>query len=114
MAGPGVQKHVSLASFSKPRDSSCLSPPFSHFPLPFLTHLERLNIHYLHQQHVAWLCPVNVKRTSEIVDLGQIDIEDIISTIIVANLTTSPVKRDELGQSWSCFQIGIWIHVSIE
>jgi hypothetical protein len=87
---------------------------FLPYPLPSLTHLERLNIHYLHQQHVAWLCPVNVKRTSEIVDLGQIDIEDIISTVIVANLTTSPVKRDELGQSWSRFQIEIWIHVSIE
>lgn len=37
-------------------------------------------------------CSLNLEGTSEIVDLGQVDIEDVISCVIISDLAASPVK----------------------
>ena len=54
--------------------------------------LEWLNVLDLDQQHVTGFSGLDLKRSGQIVDLGQVDIFHIVGTIVVLDLTTSPVK----------------------
>lgn len=55
-----------------------------------LSHLEGLDIHNLYQEHISRLGAIYVEWAGEVVDLCQVDIEDVVCAIIVANLTTRP------------------------
>jgi hypothetical protein len=45
----------------------------------------------LYQENVARLCGLDLERTSQVVDLGEIDVSNIVGTVIVSDLAASPV-----------------------
>lgn len=57
-----------------------------------LSHLEGLDIHDLYQEHISRLGAIYVEWAGEVMDLGQVDIEDVVCAIIVANLATRPTR----------------------
>lgn len=53
--------------------------------------LEWLNVHDFNKQDVTRFCPFNFKRATEIMDLGQVYVLDIVGRVVVPNLAASPV-----------------------
>ena len=53
--------------------------------------LEGLHVLNLDEEDVAWFGALDLEGAGEVVDLGQIDVLDIIGAVIVLDLTTSPV-----------------------
>ena len=58
--------------------------------------LERLHILDLNHEDVPRLGALNLKRASEVVNLGQVDVLHVIRAVIVANLATSPIHAFDL------------------
>ena len=56
----------------------------------------RLDILDLDYEDIAWFSSLNLKWAREIVDLGQVDIQHIICTVIISNLAASPVHAFDL------------------
>jgi hypothetical protein len=73
-----VQEATSIALVEDP----CESPQLF---------LQRLNVEDLDQQHVAGLGTLNVKGPGEVVHPRQVDVEHVVSAVIVADLAAGPV-----------------------
>lgn len=58
--------------------------------------LQRLYVLNVNDQHITRLCSLDLERSGEVVDLGQIDVADIVCRIIVLDLTSSPVYTFDL------------------
>lgn len=58
--------------------------------------LKRLNILNFDKQHVARLSIFNLERSAEVMNLGKVNISDIVGTVIVADLSASPVNTFDL------------------
>lgn len=58
--------------------------------------LERLHILDLDQQNVARFGGVDVKRAGKIVDLGEVDVFDVVRGIVVLDLAAGPVETFDL------------------
>lgn len=52
--------------------------------------LEGLDVHDLDEQDVAGLGALDLEGTAEVVDLGQVDVEDVVCRVIVADLAAGP------------------------
>lgn len=50
----------------------------------------------VNDQHIARLGSLDLERSSEVVDFGQIDVADVVCRIIVLDLTASPVYTFDL------------------
>ena len=78
--------------------------------------LERLDVLNLDEEDVAWLGGLDLKWAGKVVDLGQIDILNIVGTIIVANLSACPVDAfdlDDLAVLDSAAE-GDWLERSVQ
>jgi len=53
--------------------------------------LQWLHVLNLDEEHIAGLSTLNVKRTGQVMDPCQVDVLHVVGTIIVANLSTSPI-----------------------
>ncbi len=53
--------------------------------------LEWLDVLDLHNENIAWFRSLNFEGATEIMDLGQINILDVVGGIVVANLPTRPI-----------------------
>lgn len=51
-----------------------------------------LDISNVDDEQISWLTPLNIKRSSQIVNLGEINITNIVSIVSVANLSSGPVE----------------------
>ena len=58
--------------------------------------LERLYVHDLHKENIAWLGIFNLERPREVVDLGEVNVLDIVGAVVIPDLTTSPVEAFNL------------------
>lgn len=58
--------------------------------------LERLDVLNLNKKDVAWLGRLDLKWSRQVVDLSQINILDIVGTVVVPNLAACPVKAFDL------------------
>lgn len=58
--------------------------------------LEGLDVLNLNEEDVTWLGGLDLEGTGEVVDLSQIDVLDIVGTIVVGNLSTCPVDTFDL------------------
>lgn len=58
--------------------------------------LEWLYVLDLHNQDIARLCGFDLKWATQIVDLGQVNVFDIICTVIVANLASKQILESVL------------------
>ena len=58
--------------------------------------LERLYVHDLHKENITWLSIFNLKRPREVVDLGEVNVLDIVGAVVILDLTTSPVEAFNL------------------
>lgn len=58
--------------------------------------LQRLHVLNINNEHVARLGSLNLKRPSEIVDLGQVDVANIVCRIVVLDLAARPVNTFNL------------------
>jgi hypothetical protein len=54
--------------------------------------LERLDVFDLDAEDVSWLRAGDFKRPREIVNTAKVDVLHIVSRVVIANLTTSPIK----------------------
>ena len=54
--------------------------------------LEGLNVLYLNNQDVPWLCRFNLKRASQVVNLSEVNIFHVISAVVILNLAARPVN----------------------
>ena len=72
--------------------------------------LERLYVLDLDNEDVSWFGIFNLERTGQVVDLGQVDILHVICTVVVANLSSSPINAFnfndfsilDFGSEWDC------------
>ena len=71
-----------------------------------------LDILDLNDKHIARFSGFNLKRTSQVMNLGEIDIPHIVSGIVVANLSASPVYTFNLD-GFSRLDGAVPIQVSI-
>ena len=53
--------------------------------------IEWLYVLDLQHQNITRLCCLNIKRSSEVVDLGEVDTAHVIGAVVVADLSTGPV-----------------------
>lgn len=60
--------------------------------------LERLDILDLNQQNVARFRGVDVKWTREVVDLGEVDVFDVVRGVVVLDLSAGPVETFDLDR----------------
>lgn len=58
--------------------------------------LKRLYVANVDYKKIARLSALDVKRAGQVVDLGQVDVADIVGAIVVANLSASPVDAFNL------------------
>lgn len=58
--------------------------------------LERLDVLYLYEKNITWLCALNVEGTSKVMNFSQVDILDIVGVVRVRDLTSSPVNAFDL------------------
>lgn len=58
--------------------------------------LEGLDVHYLNKKDVSRRSAFDLKGTTEIVNLGQVNVANVIGRIIIANLASSPEKYELL------------------
>ena len=54
--------------------------------------LKGLHVLNLDEQNIAWFSSLNLKRSREVVNLGEIDIPHVVGRIIVFDLPTCPVE----------------------
>ena len=59
--------------------------------------LEGLYVLNLDDEDVSWFGVLNLERTRQVVDLGQVDVLHVICTIIVADLTSCPINAFNLN-----------------
>jgi len=67
--------------------------------------LKRLNIHDLYEQQIARHGALNLKGPREVMNLGQVDVLDIVGAVIVLDLAASPGRVNmstppEPSQKW--------------
>jgi hypothetical protein len=60
--------------------------------------IQRLHVLDINNQDVTWLRSLDLKGTSEVVNLRQVDILDIICIVRVLDLTTSPIDAFNLDR----------------
>lgn len=60
--------------------------------------LEGLNIHDLDEKDISWLGLFDFERTGEVVDSRKVNIQDIVGTVIVLDLSTGPVETLDLDR----------------
>jgi hypothetical protein len=60
--------------------------------------LEWLYVLNLHEEHISRFGRFNLERAREIVDLSQVDVQDIVSTVIVLDLSARPVQAFDLDR----------------
>jgi hypothetical protein len=90
-----------INSFKVPNSLCCLwikivqeatSIPFIKYtrksPWPLL---KWLYIQNLHNQQITWLRALDIKGTSQVMDFGQVNIDNVVCAIIVADLAARPV-----------------------
>lgn len=53
---------------------------------------EGLHVCNVDNEHVAGFCTLDLKRASQIMDLGEVDVMDVVCAIIIANLAAGPVE----------------------
>ncbi|KAJ3472235.1 hypothetical protein NLG97_g11165 [Lecanicillium saksenae] len=58
---------------------------------------KRLHVGDVDDKQIAGLSALDFKRPSQIMDLGEIDIANVVGAVIVANLTTRPVQAFDLN-----------------
>lgn len=58
--------------------------------------LERLHIHYFDEQEVAGLSALDLERARQVVDPGQVDVADIVGTVVISYLSASPIEAFDL------------------
>ena len=58
--------------------------------------LQRLHVLDIHEENVARLGSLDLKRAGEIVHAGEIDVSDIVRRIVVLDLATRPVDALDL------------------
>ena len=54
--------------------------------------LKRLNIHNFNEQEIPRRGSLDLERSAQIMDSSQVDIEDVVGRIIVADLATRPMN----------------------
>jgi hypothetical protein len=67
--------------------------------------LKRLDIHDLYEQQIARHGALNLKGAREVMDLGQVDVLDIVGAVIVLDLAAGPERVNlstspEPSQKW--------------
>lgn len=60
--------------------------------------VKRLDVSDVDNEHVTWLGASDVEGTGEVVDLGEVHVQDIISAIVVADLSACPVDTFDLDR----------------
>lgn len=58
--------------------------------------LKRLDVHNLHQEHVARLRALDVKRPRQVVHAGEVDVLDVVGAVVVFDLAAGPVEALDL------------------
>lgn len=58
--------------------------------------LQRLHILDLHDEYVSRLSSLDIERTGQVVNSGEIDISHVIGRVIIANLSSRPVHAFDL------------------
>ena len=58
--------------------------------------LERLDVLNLNKKDVTWLGGLDLEGSGQVVDLSQINILDIVGTVVVPNLAACPVEAFDL------------------
>lgn len=58
--------------------------------------LQRLHILDLHHEYVSRLSSLDIERTGQVVNSGEIDISHVIGRVIIANLSSRPVHAFDL------------------
>lgn len=61
--------------------------------------LERLHILNLNQQDIAGLGAGNIKGSGKIMNLGQVDIFDVVGRVVVLDLASGPVHTFNLHET---------------
>lgn len=65
------------------------------------TLLKRLHILDLDNEDVTGLCALDLERTGEVVHAGQVTVFDVVGTVVVLDLSASPVYALDLdGLAW--------------
>lgn len=64
--------------------------------------LERLNILNLYNEHISRLGGLDLKRPRKVMDLGEVDVLDVVCGIVVLDLTTGPVETFDLDDFVVC------------
>jgi hypothetical protein len=54
--------------------------------------LKGLNVLYFNKKNVTRLGGLDLERAGEVMDLGEVDVQNVISTVVVLDLSTSPVE----------------------
>lgn len=52
--------------------------------------LEGLDVHDFHEQNIAGLGVLDVEGPREVVDLGEVDVSDVVRRVVVADLAAGP------------------------
>src|SRR5262245_31598410 len=52
---------------------------------------ESPNIDNVHHQNIPWLCPLDSNRSTQIVDLRELNIANVVGTVIVFDLSPRPI-----------------------
>lgn len=60
--------------------------------------LKRLHVLDVHNKDIARLGGLDLKGSGQVVDLGQVDIADVVCRVVVLNLTTGPVDTLDLDR----------------
>ena len=71
---------------------------------------KRLNVLNINNKHITRLSSLDLKRSCQIVDLGQVHVSDVVCRVIVLDLTSSPVDALDLhclaildgSGEWNC------------
>lgn len=58
--------------------------------------LERLNVLDLDKEHITRLGSFNLEWTRQVVNLGQVDVLDIVGTVVVLDLPSCPIETLDL------------------
>ena len=53
--------------------------------------LERLHILDVHNQNIAWLGCLDLKGSSQVMNLAQVDVADVVGRVVVFDLAAGPV-----------------------
>lgn len=78
--------------------------------------LQRLHVQDLDEQHVARLRGLDVEGSRQVVDLGEVDVADVVGGVVVADLPACPVYAFDFdgfvggdrGVGWDCAECELW------